>query len=202
MKNIYRILLFSCVLFFTQTSCDKGFAELNENPLAPTEAQDGAIFNSIVESLQLGWNRQLFLHNEKLYDITELAVVTAETFGNAEAGAEDVWVNYYKALKNARELERRFAAYTEDAEIPNVAVTDTITRDSESRVSLVSTMYEPAQPGLEVKNKIYIYDAAGNISEILYQDDGGRTAFREVFTYEVTNVPVFNLPFYEIYFTQ
>jgi len=121
MKNIYRILLFSCVLFFTQTSCDKGFAELNENPLAPTEAQDGAIFNSIVESLQLGWNRQLFLHNEKLYDITELAVVTAETFGNAEAGAEDVWVNYYKALKNARELERRFAAYTEDAEIPNVA---------------------------------------------------------------------------------
>jgi hypothetical protein len=120
MKNITKALLFFCMLLLTQTGCDKGFAELNENPLAPTEAQDGAIFNSIVQSLQLGWNRQLFLHNEKLYDITELAVVTAETFGNPESGAEDVWTNYYKALKNARELERRFAAHTEDPNIPNV----------------------------------------------------------------------------------
>ena len=89
-----------------------------------------------------------------------------------------------------------------DVEIPNVVVTDTIIRDAEGRVSLVNTMYEPAQPGLEVMNKTYIYDAAGNISEILYQDDGGRTTFREVFTYEVTNEPVFNLPFYRLYFTQ
>lgn len=90
------------------SSCDKGFEELNKDPLNPTTAQVGPIFNSIVESLKLGWNRQLFLHNEKLYDITELAVVTAETFGNVEQGAEDVWENYYGALQSFRELERRF----------------------------------------------------------------------------------------------
>ncbi len=97
-------------------SCDDGFEELNENPLFPTEAQTGPIYNSIVESLKLGWNRQLFLHNEKLYDVTELAVVTAETFGNVESGAEDVWSNYYQALLNAREIERRMTL-TDDPEI-------------------------------------------------------------------------------------
>lgn len=107
-------------MLLTQTACDKGFEELNENPLLPTNAQDGAIFNSLVESLRLGWNRQLFLHNEKLYDVTELAVVTAETFGNLEGGAEDVWSNYYTALKNARELERRYATYQDDPEIPAI----------------------------------------------------------------------------------
>ncbi len=113
----YSYLLF--LLCLTQ-SCDKGFEELNVDPLSPTEAQDGPIFNSIVESLKLGWNRQLFLHNEKLYDVTELAVVTAATFGNEESGAEDVWSNYYTALRNARDLENRFANYSGDFDATNI----------------------------------------------------------------------------------
>lgn len=120
MKNIFKYVLLLSVIFSTP-SCDKGFADLNENPVSPTDVQDGTIFNSVVESLKLGWNRQLFLHNEKLYDLTELAVVTAETFGNIEGGTEDVWSNYYSALKNARELEKRFESYQEDPEIPNIA---------------------------------------------------------------------------------
>ncbi len=104
------ILLLS---IFLLGSCDDGFEELNVNPLFPTEAQDGPVFNNIIQSLRLGWNRQLFLHNEKLYDVTELAVVTAETFGNIEGGAEDVWSNYYQALKDARDLETRFDAYAD-----------------------------------------------------------------------------------------
>ena len=100
-KSIVLLLIF----FIGFSSCDKGFEDINENPLDPTEVNYEAIFNGLVNSLRLGWDRQLFLHNEILYDVTELGVVTAKTFGNINAGTEDVWGNYYKALKNARELE-------------------------------------------------------------------------------------------------
>jgi len=103
MKNIYRLWI--GIILVSVSACDQGFEELNENPLAPTEVQYEAIFNELVNSLRLGWNRQLFLHNEILYDVTELGVVTAQTFGNVDAGAEDVWTNYYQALKNARQLK-------------------------------------------------------------------------------------------------
>ncbi len=119
MKHYFLYLILVGVLVFCPMSCDDGFEALNENPLFPTEAQTGPIFNSIIESLRLGWNRQLFLHNEKLYDVTELAVVTAETFGNVESGAEDVWSNYYQALLSAREIERRMD-FNDDPEIMDV----------------------------------------------------------------------------------
>lgn len=111
MKKITIILSF---LLLTAVSCDKGFDDINSNPLDPSSVNFGAVFNGLVQSLQLGWDRQLFLHNEVLYDITEQAVVTAKTFGNIDGGSEDVWANYYTALKNARELHSRFDALTED----------------------------------------------------------------------------------------
>lgn len=99
------ILIFISILLLNLSSCDRGFGELNENPLAPTEVNYEAIFNELVNSLRLGWNRQLFIHNEILYDVTEQGVVTAQTFGNIDAGAEDIWGNYYTALKNANQLK-------------------------------------------------------------------------------------------------
>ena len=103
-----RLWIFAGFLIFTLASCDKDFESLNQNPLAPTQVSDGSIFNGIVNSLRLGWNRQLFLHNEILYGVTEQAVVTAQTFGNVSGGAEDIWTNYYEALKNANALYRNF----------------------------------------------------------------------------------------------
>jgi len=111
MKKI-TVIAFICL--FSTLGCDKGFDDINTNPLAPSNVNFGAVFNSLVQSLQLGWNRQLFLHNEVLYDVTEQAVVTAKTFGNVDGGSEDVWSNYYTALKNANELYSRFDALTED----------------------------------------------------------------------------------------
>jgi hypothetical protein len=102
MKKIYPLIL---LYLFSFSACDDGFEELNRNPLAPTEVAYEAIFNELVSSLRLGWNRQLFLHNEILYDVTELGVVTASTFGNIDGGVQDVWSNYYNALKNARQLD-------------------------------------------------------------------------------------------------
>ncbi len=113
-----RLILIICsVLIVTSFSCDKGFEELNTNPLSPSNVSDGSLFNAIVNSLRLGWNRQLFLHNEVLYDVTEQAVVTAKTFGNISGGTEDIWTNYYDALKNANELYSRFNSYSNDPEL-------------------------------------------------------------------------------------
>lgn len=111
MKRLHISLLF--LLSLSLLSCDRGFGELNQNPLAPTEVNFEAIFNGLTNSLRLGWNRQLFLHNEILYDVTEQGVVTAKTFGNVDAGAQDVWQNYYTTLKNARQLEANLDALTE-----------------------------------------------------------------------------------------
>jgi len=91
-------------------SCDKDFGDINMNELQPTTVDFEAVFNTLTRSLQLGWNRQLFFHNEILYDVTELGVVTAKTFGNVDAGAQDIWSNYYEALKNARQLKTNLAA--------------------------------------------------------------------------------------------
>jgi len=119
MKNIKLTYILCAFLLCFSTGCDKDFGDINTNPLAPSDVADGALFNSIVASLRLGWNRQLFLHNEVLYDVTEQAVVTAKTFGNVSGGAEDVWSNYYTALKNAKELYRRFESEA-DPEIGNI----------------------------------------------------------------------------------
>ncbi len=102
MKKLSPFLLITLLLGLL--ACDKDFEEINTNPLAPTIVNYEALFNEICNSLRLGWNRQLFLHNEVLYDVTELGVVTAQTFGNADSGAEEVWSNYYSALSNSRQL--------------------------------------------------------------------------------------------------
>ena len=123
-KMKYLFSIFSIFLLLNLSSCDKGFEELNKNPLAPTAVNSEALFNELVNSLRLGWSRQLFLHNEILYDVTELGVVTAKTFGNVDGGVEEVWTNYYTALKNKKQLELNLdASASEDPEIGEVIKT-------------------------------------------------------------------------------
>jgi len=56
-----------------------------------------------------------------LYDVTELGVVTAGTFGNIEAGVEDIWRNYYNALQDARQLRSNLDELTkEDLEAADI----------------------------------------------------------------------------------
>ncbi len=112
----YKSLLLLFLFILGVAGCVKDFEELNQNPFLPTAVVDGALFNEIISSLRLGHNRQLYLHNEKLYQATQLAALTAETFQNPSIGLEDVWGNYYRALANARELESRFENYTGDPE--------------------------------------------------------------------------------------
>ncbi len=117
MKTKLKIILVFFLAVFS--SCDSDFGDINDNPFDPTNVASGAIFNDVVSSLRLGWSRQLFLQNEILYDLTEQAVVTAQTFGNITGGTEELWSDYYNALKNAKELYSRFDS-TEDPELSDV----------------------------------------------------------------------------------
>jgi hypothetical protein len=117
MKKLLFLLLLS--LFFT--ACEKDFEEINKNPYNPTSTSMEALFNGIVGSLQLGWNEQFYVHNEKLYEATQLGALTAHAWLNTAIGLDETWNRYYDALKNIRELESRFDAYPGDqAELNNV----------------------------------------------------------------------------------
>ncbi|MBK8493169.1 MAG: SusD/RagB family nutrient-binding outer membrane lipoprotein [Saprospirales bacterium] len=118
MRNIFQLLALT-TLFLFASSCEKDFEKINQNPYYPTQTDIGPLFNSVIESLQLGWNEQFYLHNETLYAITEQAALTAATFQNITIGTEEVWRRYYSSLSNIRELERRFDAWEGDPEALN-----------------------------------------------------------------------------------
>ncbi|MCB9282699.1 MAG: SusD/RagB family nutrient-binding outer membrane lipoprotein [Lewinellaceae bacterium] len=118
MRNILQLLALTTILLLA-SSCEKDFEKINQNPYFPTQTDIGPLFNSVIESLQLGWNEQFYLHNETLYAITEQAALTAATFQNITIGTEEVWRQYYLALANIRELERRFDAWEGDPEALN-----------------------------------------------------------------------------------
>ena len=123
MRNIinqYKVIFLSIFLMIGGSGCEKDFEELNKNPFSPTQVVDGALFNEIVSSLRLGHIRQLYMHNEVLYQATELGALTANIFQNISIATEDIWQNYYRALANSRELERRYENWEgPDAEVLN-----------------------------------------------------------------------------------
>ena len=46
------------ILLLIFVSCTKDFTEINTNPNNFTTASDGALFNDVISSLELGWNEQ------------------------------------------------------------------------------------------------------------------------------------------------
>ncbi len=116
LKHFYIGITF---LFLALVSCENDFEELNQNPFFPTQTEIGPLFNGVIQSLQLGWNEQFYLHNEALYGITQLAALTEEAWQNISIGTEDVWQDYYVALANIRALERRFEDFEGDIESLN-----------------------------------------------------------------------------------
>lgn len=115
MKRILYIFL--CFTLFS--ACDKNFEDINRNPFSPTETDIGPLFNTVINSLRLSWSEQFYMHNEKLYQVTQQASLTAETFQNISIGTEEAWTSYYTALAHIREIERRLDAYEGDQEALN-----------------------------------------------------------------------------------
>lgn len=120
MKSIYRYKLLLFGLLFILSSCTKDFDEINTNPHGFLTASDGALFNSIIQSLELTGNEQFYINNEILYKQTQLAALTQEAWGNFTLGTESMWGNYYTTMSSVRELEKRFATYPTSPEITNM----------------------------------------------------------------------------------
>ncbi len=114
--NLRKLTAPILILLLSFTACERDFEEINQNPFAPTTTDIGPLFNQVLSSLRLGWNEQFYLHNEKLYQVTEQAALTAETFQNINLGTEEVWSQYYTALAHIREIESRLDAYTGEPE--------------------------------------------------------------------------------------
>ena len=122
-NNYIYIAIFAILLIFQ--SCTKDFEELNKNPFKPTETDIGPLFNSVIESLELGWDEQFYIHNEVLYKQTQLGALTTEAWSNLSIGTENVWKNYYVTLALVRDIENRIV---EEASV----------RDSNSMVNVIA----------------------------------------------------------------
>ena len=106
--NINNILLASTViLVFAFGSCTKGFEEMNKNPMSPTGTDIGPLFNGVVSSLCWTWDEQFYLNNEIFYPESELGALTSESWGNYSIGVDAVWNNYYLALANIHDIDKR-----------------------------------------------------------------------------------------------
>ena len=108
MINIKNILLASTIiLVFAFSSCTKGFEEMNKNPMSPTGTDIGPLFNGVVSSLTWTWDEQFYLNNEIFYPESELGALISESWGNYSIGVDAVWNNYYLALANIHDIDRR-----------------------------------------------------------------------------------------------
>lgn len=106
--NIKNILLASvATVALSLSSCTKGFEEMNKNPMNPTGTDIGPLFNGVVSSLTWNSNEHFYLWNEIFYAETELGALTSEAWGNTSIGIDAVWNNYYLALANIHDIDRR-----------------------------------------------------------------------------------------------
>lgn len=108
-----KLLIISVVLFGL-VSCTKDFEEMNQNPFSPTGTTVEALFNGVLSSLQPNSNDLFYLQNEIFYPESELAALTSDAWGNSQIGTAAVWSNYYTALSNIREIEKRLDTYCAD----------------------------------------------------------------------------------------
>ncbi len=116
-KNIKNILLAStAVIALAFCSCDRGFGEMNKNPMSPTGTDIGPLFNGVISSLTWNSNEQFYLWNELFYPETELGALTSEAWGNTSIGSDAVWDNYYLALANIHDIDKRLDEMCETAE--------------------------------------------------------------------------------------
>jgi hypothetical protein len=120
MKIKSKTTIVFLILALSFASCKKDFEEINTDPSSFTTASDGSLFNEVISTLQLGWNEQFYINNEILYKQTQQAALTKEGWGNFTLGTEEIWSNYYGALPEIRELEKRFSKYDSTPGVGNM----------------------------------------------------------------------------------
>lgn len=108
-----RYILIITALGLLVASCKK-FGDMNVNPINPTGTEIGPLFNGVVSSLAYNGNEMFYLDNEIFYPETELGALTSDAWGNFQIGTQAVWDNYYYALGNIRDIEKRFEEKCKD----------------------------------------------------------------------------------------
>lgn len=98
-------LLLSIIFIGTTSSCTDGFEEMNRHPFNPTQASIPTVFNSVVNSMLLGWMEQNSIHNGYYYYVNQQLANSAPRY-ILNQGVDDIWSIYYKSLKNIRWLEQ------------------------------------------------------------------------------------------------
>ena len=120
MKGNCAFSVLFLVLLLSLAACRKDFDKINTDPSSFTSASDGSLFNEVISTLKLGGNEQFYINNEILYKQTQQAALTKEGWGNFTIGTEEIWSNYYGALPEVRELEKRFATYDNSPGVKNM----------------------------------------------------------------------------------
>lgn len=106
-KAKYITLTLTLVGILFLGSCTKKFEEMNKNPMNPTGTDIGPLFNGVVSSLVWTWDEQFYLNNEIFYPESELGALISESWGNYSIGIDAVWNNYYSALANIHDIDKR-----------------------------------------------------------------------------------------------
>ena len=113
--NIKNILLAATVLVgLSFSSCIPD--DMNKNQMNPTTTDIGPLFNGVVSSLVANSNEQFYLWNELFYPESELGALTSEAWGNTNIGIDAVWNNYYLALANIHDIDRRLDEMCESSQ--------------------------------------------------------------------------------------
>lgn len=120
MKSAIKYIVLLALGILLSTSCTKDFEEINTNPHGFTTASTGSLFNGIVQSLVPPGNVDMYINNEVLFAETQQAALTGKAWGNFTIGTEAMWTNYYRALGNIRELEKRLSLEEESPELTNI----------------------------------------------------------------------------------
>jgi len=120
MKSPIKYIILISLGIFLSSSCTKDFEEINTDSQSFTTANTGSLFNGIIQSLVPPGNVDMYINNEILFEQTQQAALTRKAWGNFTIGTEDMWTNYYIALGNIRELERRFSLIEESPELTNM----------------------------------------------------------------------------------
>lgn len=121
MKKLTYIVV--SIFLLASISCNKNFDNINQNPFEPTETSIGALFNTVIASLRMSNEEQLYINNETLYAITQQAALSRSSFPAFSVGTEVVWRNYYQALAHIRAIEDRLTemeATTEPEALNNI----------------------------------------------------------------------------------
>ncbi len=103
----YAPVTLAIIVSLMLASCTKGFEEMNKNPMSPTGTDIGPLFNGVVSSLVWTWDEQFYLNNEIFYPESELGALISEAWGNYSIGVDAVWNNYYSALANIHDIDKR-----------------------------------------------------------------------------------------------